>query len=138
MATKQPKLSDKEKEDYQSLTQVIQDLYVAQGYDKRKIPFPMITSQVKNMMSEHKDYNYKAIQYVLEYMANILELNLFNEESNGSILSLVPYYYEEAREFCIKCAEIKKSVKDFNFDDEVRIVRISGNRDKKVEELSFD
>ena len=137
MAVKQPKLSDKEKEDYQALTQLIQDLYVAQGWDKRKIPFPMIASQIKNILAEHKDYKYAGITYTLNYMVNILELNLFTEESNGSILSLVPYYYQEAWDFCIKCAEIKKSVKGFDFTDDIRIVRVSGNRDKKVDEMDF-
>ena len=55
MATK-PKLSDKDKEDYVKLTQLIQDLYIQQGYDKRSIPFPMIASQIKNILSDNKDY----------------------------------------------------------------------------------
>ena len=137
MATVKPKLSDKDKEDYVKLTDLIQDLYIQQGYDKRKIPFPMIASQIKNILSDNKDYKYSGITYTLNYMVNTLELNLFNEESNGSILSLVPYYYNEARDFCIKCAEIKKLASEFDFEDKVRVVKVE-NREKKVEEMSFD
>ena len=87
-------------------------------------------------MTEHKDYKYSAIKYVIEYMVNTLELNLFNEESNGSILSLVPYYYNEARDFCIKCAEIKKLANEFDFTPNVRVVKV-GNRDKKIKEMEW-
>lgn len=136
MATAKPKLSDKDKEDYVKLTQLIQDLYIQQGYDKRSIPFPMIASQIKNILSDNKDYKYSGITYTLNYMVNTLELNLFNEESNGSILSLVPYYYNEARDFCIKCAEIKKLANEFDFTPNIRVVKV-GNRDKKIKEMEW-
>ena len=136
MATK-PKLSDKDKEDYTKLTKLIQDLYIQQGYDKRKIPFPMIASQIKNILSENKDYKYSGITYTLSYMVNTLELNLFNEASNGSILSLVPYYYNEARDFCFKCAEIKKLASEFDFTENIRVVKV-GNREKKIKFMEFD
>lgn len=136
MATAKPKLSDKDKEDYVKLTDLIQSLYIQQGYNKRSIPFPMITSQIKNILSDNKDYKYSGITYTLNYMVNTLELNLFNEESNGSILSLVPYYYNEAREFCIKCAEIKKLANEFDFTPNIRVVKV-GNRDKKIKEMEW-
>ena len=135
MATK-PKLSDKDKEDYRALTDVIQNIYLKQSYDKKSIPWDLLTAQIRNMMVDHKEYKYSAIKYVLEYMVNTLELNLFTEESNGSILSLVPYYYNEARDFCIKCAEIKKLAKEFDFTPNVRVVKV-GNRDKKIKEMEW-
>ena len=138
MAVKQPKLSDKEKEDYVKLTDYILELHLNQGFDKRDINWSIITKQIKNYMDEDKSLTYAQISYVLKYMVEILELNLFNEEFNGSILNLVPYYIQEAKEFCLKCKDIRESVKGFDFTDEIRIVRISGNRDKKVEEMSFD
>lgn len=122
--------------DYTRLTDFIQNYYTQQGWSKRSIPFPMMMSQLKNMMNDHKNYNYSAILYVLNYMSNILQLNLLTEESNNSILSLVPYYYEEARSFCIKCAEIKKLAKEFDFSNNVKIVKV-GNREKKIEEMEF-
>ena len=136
MANAKQKLSDKDKESYKSLLDYIQSIYLSEGYSKQSIPFAMLTSQIKNMMTEHKDYKYSAIKYVIGYMVNTLELNLFTEESNGSILSLVPYYYNEARDFCIKCAEIKKLANEFDFTPNIRVVKV-GNRDKKVEEMEF-
>jgi hypothetical protein len=133
---RQSKLTEKESNDYKELLQYIQSIYLQQGYSKQSIPFAMLTSQIKNMMTDHKEYKYSAIKYVLEYMVNTLELNLFNEESNGSILSLVPYYYNEAREFCIKCAEIKKLANEFDFTPNVRVVKV-GNRDKKIKEMEW-
>ena len=137
MAVKQPKLSDKEKEDYVRLTDYIQLLYVNQSYDKKDINWAILTAQIKNMMSDDKSLTYAQLKYILWYMVEILELNLFNEEFNGSILNLVPYYIQEAKEFCLKCKDIRESVKGFDFTDEIRIVRVSGNRDKKVEEMDF-
>ena len=137
MAVKQPKLSDKEKEDYTRLTDYIQLLYVNQSYDKKDINWAILTAQIKNMMSDDKSLTYAQLKYILWYMVEILELNLFNEEFNGSILNLVPYYIQEAKEFCLKCKDIRESVKGFDFTDDIRIVRVSGNRDKKVEEMDF-
>ena len=137
MAVKQPKLSDKEKEDYKILTNYIQSLYIQQGFDKSDIKWVIMTSQIKNMMSENKSLTYAQLKYILWYMVEILELNLFNEEFNGSILNLVPYYIQEAKEFCLKCKDIRESVKGFDFSDDIRVVRVSGNRDKKVEEMDF-
>lgn len=136
MATKQPKLSDKDKEEYSKLLDYIQLLYLQQGYDKQQIPFKVITAQIKQIMSEDKSLNYAQIRYILWYMVDILEMNLFDESFNGTILNLVPYYINEAREFCIKCKEIKKLANEFDFDDSVRVVKV-GNRSKKVKEMEF-
>ena len=137
MATKQPKLSDKDKEEYAKLLEYIQSLYLQQGYDKQKIPFKVITAQIKQIMTEDNTLTYAQLSYVLKYMVEILEMNLFDESFNGTILNLVPYYINEAREFCIKCKDIRKLAKDFDFSDNVKIVKV-GSREKKVEEMSFD
>lgn len=136
MATAKPKLSDKDKEDYSKLLDYIQSLYLQQGYSKTQIPFKVITAQIKQIMSDDKTLNYAQLSYILKYMVEILELNLFNEEFNGSILNLVPYYINEAREFCIKCKDIRKMASEFDFEDKVRVVKV-GNRNKKVEEMEF-
>ena len=48
----------------------------------------------------------------------------------------MPYYINEAREFCIKCKDIRKMASEFDFEDKVRVVRV-GNRSKKIEEMEF-
>jgi len=136
MATVKPKLSDKDKKSYKSLLDYIQSLYLSQGYTKQQIPFKVITAQIKQIMTEDKTLNYNQLLYVIKYMVDILEMNLFDDSFNGTILNLVPYYINEAREFCIKCKDIRKMASEFDFEEKVRVVKV-GNREKKVEEMEF-
>lgn len=136
MATKQPKLSDKDKEEYAKLLAYIQSLYIQQGYDKQQIPFKVITAQIKQIMTEDKTLTYAQVSYIIKYMVETLEMNLFDDSFNGTILNLVPYYINDAREFCLKCKEIKKLASEFDFSDNVRVVKV-GNRSKKVKEMEF-
>ena len=137
MATAKPKLSDEDKKSYKTLLDYIQSLYLSQGYTKQQIPFKVITAQIKQIMTEDKTLNYAQLLYVIKYMVDILQMNLFDESFNGTILNLVPYYINEAREFCIKCKDIRKMASEFDFEDKVKIVKV-GNRENKVEEMSFD
>lgn len=137
MATAKPKLSDEDKKSYKTLLDYIQSLYLSQGYTKQQIPFKVITAQIKQIMTEDKTLNYAQLLYVIKYMVDILQMNLFDESFNGTILNLVPYYINEAREFCIKCKDIRKMASEFDFEDKVKVVKV-GNREKKVEEMSFD
>ena len=136
MATAKPKLSDEDKKSYKSLLDYIQSLYLSQGYSKPQIPFKVITAQIKQIMTEDKTLNYAQLLYVLKYMIDILEMNLFDESFNGTILNLVPYYINEAREFCIKCKDIRQLASEFDFEDKVRVVKV-GNRDKKIKEMEW-
>ena len=137
MATAKPKLSDEDKKSYKSLLNYIQSLYLSQGYTKQQIPFKVITAQIKQVMTEDKTLNYNQLIYVIKYMVDILEMNLFDESFNGTILNLVPYYINEAREFCIKCKDIRKMASEFDFEEKIRVVKIRNNI-KKNEEMSFD
>ena len=134
MATAKPKLSDEDKKSYKSLLDYIQSLYLSQGYTKQQIPFKVITAQIKQIMTEDKTLNYNQLIYVIKYMVDILEMNLFDDSFNGTILNLVPYYINEAREFCIKCKDIRKKAKKKKKEKKVRIVKV-GNREKKIKEM---
>ena len=136
MATANSKLSDEDKKSYKSLLNYIQSLYLSQGYTKQQIPFKVITAQIKQIMSEDKTLNYNQLIYVIKYMVDVLEMNLFDDSFNGTILNLVPYYINEAREFCIKCKDIRNMASEFDFEEKVRVVKV-GNRSKKVEEMEF-
>ena len=121
---------------YNKLLDYIQSLYLSQGYTKQQIPFKVITAQIKQIMTEDKTLNYAKLLYVIKYMVDILEMNLFDDSFNGTILNLVPYYINEAREFCIKCKDIRKMASEFDFEEKVRVVKV-GNREKKVEFMEF-
>jgi len=124
--------------DRRRLTDYIMKLFLENGYEKSQIKWELQTAQLKNIMNEHKDWTNSQIQYVLKYMYEILGLDLFRNESNGSVLSLVPFYFNEASEFCIKSREIKKEVENFNFDDETVIIekRNINNRSSKEIDIS--
>ena len=122
---------------YTKLNDYIQSLYLSQGYTKQQVPWKVITAQIKQIMSEDKTLNYAQLLYVIKYMVEILQMNLFDKSFNGTILNLVPYYINESREFCIKCKDIKKLASEFDFSNNVKIVK-AGNREKKIEEMSFD
>ena len=121
---------------YNKLLDYIQSLYLSQGYTKQQIPWKVITAQIKQIMTEDKTLNYAQLKYTLKYMVDILQMNLFDESFNGTILNLVPYYINEAREFCIKCKDIRKMASEFDFEDKVKVVKV-GNRSKKVKEMEF-
>ncbi len=123
-----------------TLTDYIQSIYLQQGYDNSDIPWTLITSVMKNIMDnykdyEEKDYSYGGIQYCLWYMKEIEEVNLFDEMSN-TVLGLVPFYYDKSKKYWFQCAEIKKAVKDFKFDDNVIVIKKSKSV-KKIDEIDL-
>ena len=124
---KQNKLSEEDTIQYRLLTDKIQELYVNEGYDKRQIPFPMITKQIKNALDEDKSLTYAQLRYTLNYMVDTLNMDLFKEDYNGSIFNLVPYYIVQAREFCLMCRDVKESVKGYDFEDNINIIEVSGD-----------
>lgn len=119
------------------LTDYIQELYLNEGYDKSEINWTLLMSQVKNMQEQY-DYKYSGIKLTLEYMKDIENVNLFNEESKGSILNLVPYYYQKATNDWLHKRKIKNMVEDFDFDDEIKIMKISKNKNRKHKEININ
>lgn len=132
--------SDGEPNDRRKLTDYMLEIFLANGYERHQINWELQTAQLKNIMSDHKDWTYAQIQYVLKYMYEISEVNLFSSESNGSILSLVPFYFIEARDFAIKSRDIKQAVKEFDFDYTPNIIErdLSINRMYKKKKKEID
>lgn len=133
------KLHEKQKKNRRDLTDYIQKIYLENSYEKDEINWTLITSMLKNIQQEHKDWNDAQIRYVLYYMYEIIQVNLFDEKSNGSILALLPFYFNEARDFCKKQKEIKDAVNEFEFDDEVIKIKRNNEEDELyLNDLSFD
>lgn len=125
-----PKNSDGTINQRRLLTDYIQEQYLKQGWTKEAINWNTITAQIKNLMTEHTDWKYQSIKYVLYYMIEILGLNLFNENFNGSILNLVPFYFQEAKRFWEQKQEISKAIKEQEedyFNDEVVYIQVSNS-----------
>lgn len=121
-------------------TDYIQSIYVDRyGYDKSQLGssfWAMITKQTASIM---QDYNakYSTIKYVLWYMIEIKEMNLLGGDYDGTILNLVGYYIDEAKQYWNSCQEIKKMVKEFEFDDKVITIKKSGNVGNRVREIDL-
>lgn len=117
--------------DRRDYTDYIVKVYTENGYDKSEIPWTLLMSQTKNILSEHEIWSYTTLQYILYYMYEVLELNLFTEESNGSVLSLIPFYGIEAEQYYNQCAEINKQVDKFEFNDDKVIIKKSSRPKSK-------
>lgn len=123
----------KKKTSFIKLTDYILSVYLNAGYSKNQINWTLLMSQVSNMIKKHKNdkdsngnikpWKYTDIKYTLKYMINIKEMNLFNDDFNGSILNLVEFEYNNAKEYYRQTQEIKDSIKNFNFNDEVTIIK---------------
>lgn len=126
-----------EPNDRREYTDYIQKIYIEHGYDKHYIPWQMLMSQTTNILKEHNSWSYTTLQYILYYMYEILELNLFTEESNGSILSLLPYYGLEAEKYYLQSVEISNNIETFDFDTEPRVV-IKKNKTNNKKYIPID
>lgn len=122
-------------------TDYIQSLYIEQGYKKESINWALIGSQLSNLLKENTNWKYSTIKYTLWYMKEIKETNLF-DSSQGSILNLVPFYIEEAKEYYLQTKEIKKELENFDFSESTEIIiKKSCNKSTKpkwIKEVDID
>ena len=106
------------------------------GYKPKEKDKSDLLSSLQRIMRKNKEYKIATLEYMVEYLTNIKEYSLFNDE-RITILGAIEYNYHEAKDFYIKCEEIKKLAKEFDFSNNVKIVKV-GNREKKVDYMSFD
>lgn len=83
--------------------------YIKELYDRenQKPNWGLIGSQIKNIKEKY-DITETKIKYILMYMTDIRQINLFANLEQGSILNLIPYYIEETDEYL----QFKKDVAD--------------------------
>lgn len=123
------------KSDYTKLTDYILTIYKECGWNKDSINWPMLTSQIKNQVKE-LSCTYNQIRYTLWYMKNICNVEWLNEDSNGSAISLVPYYIDKAKEFCIERKRLKGLIEEFDFDEDEDTF-VSNNKQRIRIDLEF-
>lgn len=124
------------------LTDAIQSLYISNGIDNSDIPWTLITSVMKKLMEDYRDYEGKeytplGIKYCLGYMKDIEEINLFDEMSN-TVLALVPFNYDKSKKYFFQCQAIKKAVANFEFDDNVIVIKKSKNSGNRWREIDMN
>ena len=122
-------------DEYSKLTSYIKQLYVDNGHSVTNINWAMITAQIKNIKNS-LETTYVWIRYTLWYMVEIKEVNLF-DDYGGSILNLVKFYYVEAKDYWQKTKEIKELSDEFDFEDNVVVMKKSVPK-KKYKEIDFD
>lgn len=112
-------------------TDYVQSIYLDNGYDKSEINWTILMAQTKSALQEHPQWSYVTLQYILQYMYEIKQVNLFAEESNGSILSLLPFYGIEAEKYFRQSQEVDNAIKQFDFNDKEIIIKKNCNCKKK-------
>ena len=97
---------EKEASHWKQLMDYITNLY------GNKINYPFLCTQIKNMKNE---FNMKdsGILLTLQYMYEVRELTFDDDKGLG----LVPYYYQDAKEFYIKKFKIAEMVKNTKIND---------------------
>ena len=134
----------KEQKNYKSVkgtdrrvaTDYIVTLFTEKGIGEARIPWDLIGSQMKNLLDEHQDWNYMTLYYIMWYMHDILEMDLIDKKTL-SPLNLVPYYYLEAKEYYLECAEINKNINEFVIKDPI-VMKASANKQKtRYKKITF-
>lgn len=125
--------------DREQCTDRIQYIYEHElGYDRDRIPWNLIGAQLKNLLDDKDNgiNNYATISFILDYMLNIIDFKF--SEDKGTPLSLVPYYFYEAKDYYVKLAETKKSAE--NYKEAETIVAHASNSyiPTRYKEISFD
>ena len=92
--------------------------YISQLYNG-EVNWPLIMKQLRQMREEY-GYKNSGILYTLKYAHDIKEIDF-----NGSGIGLVPYLYNEAKNFYNQLSQVKKSVDNLQniCYDEVTIVK---------------
>ena len=77
--------------------------YIAKLYDGN-VNWPLVMKQLKSMQ---EDYGYKnsGILYTLKYAHDIKEMQF-----TGNSIGIVPYLYNEARQFYSQLSSVRKSL----------------------------
>lgn len=132
-------LSNGESNPRRDLLDYIQEIMVDNGYDKHFINWKLITSMIKNMLDENKDMKYTGMKYCLWYMKEIANVNLFSEQSN-TVISLLPFYYDESKQYFIQSKSINDMVNEFEFEEKIVVINksIDNNRNLKYNEINMN
>lgn len=106
----------KEKEDRKALISYLEKIWDG------KINYAMINSQLKKMREDNPSMTYGGIQYTLWYAINHQNMKITS-------LMIVPFLYDEAKNYCKWLKHIKKQVKEWEKDE--KEIDIYMSRDRK-------
>jgi len=113
----------KESNNYKNLIQYICDIYEVD------VPTGFMFTQIKNFKEQY-NYTYKGMELTLDYFYNVKTNNTPDIDKG---LGIIPYIYEEAKQFFIEKRNIKKNLENVNIQDitdKVNVISIKKS-DKK-------
>ena len=122
-----------EEEEY-LLTNYIKKLYIRENQEPN---WALIGSQIKNMKKKYGITETK-IRYVLMYMVDIRQMNLFTNLEQGSILNLVPYYIEETDEYLQFQKDVADSARKAKTKEHNIVVNVNRHKLKSHKYISDD
>jgi hypothetical protein len=124
-------LNEDDKILYRKLTDYLQEIYLQTvGYEP---PWALFMTQIKDI-KKHYDINYDTILLVLKYMIQIEGIDITDKDTLG----LVPYYVDKANQYIERYKEIRKTIKDFQYDEQIVTIKINNQNRKHKKNETFD
>ena len=124
-------LNEDDKILYRKLTDYLQEIYLQTvGYEP---PWALFMTQIKDI-KKHYDINYDTILLVLKYMIQIEGIDITDRDTLG----LVPYYVDKANQYIERYKEIRKTIKDFQYDEQIVTIKTNNQNRKHKKNETFD
>lgn len=124
-------LNEDDKILYRKLTDYLQEVYLQTvGYEP---PWALFMTQIKDI-KKHYDINYDTILLVLKYMIQIEGIDITDKDTLG----LVPYYVDKANQYIERYKEIRKTIKDFQYDEQIVTIKTNNQNRKHKKNETFD
>lgn len=124
-------LSEDDKILYRKLTDYLQEIYLQTvGYEP---PWALFMTQIKDIKKNY-DINYDVILLVLKYMIQIEGIDITDRDTLG----LVPYYVDKANQYIERYKEIRKTIKDFQYDEQIVTIKTNNQNRKHKKNETFD
>jgi hypothetical protein len=124
-------LNEDDKILYRKLTDYLQEVYLQTvGYEP---PWALFMTQIKDIKKNY-DINYDVTLLVLKYMIQIEGIDITDKDTLG----LVPYYVDRANQYIERYKEIRKTIKDFQYDEQIVTIKINNQNRKHKKNETFD
>lgn len=117
-------LNEDDKILYRQLTDYLQEVYLQTvGYEP---PWALFMTQIKDIKKNY-DINYDMILLVLKYMIQIEGIDITDKDTLG----LVPYYVDRANQYIERYKEVRKTIKDFQYDEQIVTIKTNNNQKRR-------
>lgn len=124
-------LNEDDKILYRKLTDYLQEIYLQTvGYEP---PWALFMTQIKDIKKNY-DINYDVILLVLKYMIQIEGIDITDRDTLG----LVPYYVDRANQYIERYKEIRKTVKDFQYNEQIVTIKTNNQNRRHKKNETFD